>query len=217
MPVFDSGDGQQILHQPDQPDGVLVNIRQDGLLVRCLHGLAVGQQILRVAGDGGQGRTQVVGDGAQKVGPELFVFCQDGGFLLLAGILPAFNGQGPFSQDGVEDAAFQRLQGAAVNQNISEFLPGAVQGKALGNPIGGKIEGLLLRDPADGFPAGTPQDNGAIEQLQELTGNYLQNLGLVLRLIQLLGGFQQHLGPPGGLGGALCQHRQAVGQGAGEQ
>ena len=65
VPFLDSGHRQQILHQIVKPRRIVVDVAVH--LIPGLRGqaFAVRQQNARVAGDGGQRRAQVVGDGAQ--------------------------------------------------------------------------------------------------------------------------------------------------------
>ena len=149
LPVFDAGDGQQILHQMDEPLGIVVDVREDLLPGRGVQLLIVGEQVAGVAGDGGQRRPDVVGDGPQKVRPQLFVVGEDGGLLLLGGVAKALQSQGTFPQDGHEHAVFEGLEGPFVHLDADDPVAMVVDAD-------GMVEGLglavLLRAAARDAP-----------------------------------------------------------------
>ena len=68
--VADAGDGEQVFHHADQPLGVVPGVCQQGLLLR-LGEVWIFQHGGGGADDGGQGRADVVGDGAEQIRPHL--------------------------------------------------------------------------------------------------------------------------------------------------
>ena len=62
LPFLDFCDGQQILHQIDEPHGVVVDVRKGLHPFLLVHFLIAGQQAARVAGNGSQRGTQIVGN-----------------------------------------------------------------------------------------------------------------------------------------------------------
>ena len=68
-PVLKPGDGQQILHQIEQPHGVVVYGGEKALPLFRLQLVGTLHQNVGIAGDAGEGCPQVVGDGPQQIGP----------------------------------------------------------------------------------------------------------------------------------------------------
>ncbi len=66
----DAGDGQQVFHHAHQPIRVLPGLLQKDLLILLPH-LRVIQHQSNGAGNGGEGRAQIMGHGPQQVGPHL--------------------------------------------------------------------------------------------------------------------------------------------------
>ena len=66
--VLDAADSQKVLHQADQPDRVVVNIRIEPMPCLFLEVVARAEKIAGVSGYGSQRRAQIVGYGAQEIG-----------------------------------------------------------------------------------------------------------------------------------------------------
>ena len=109
--LHDSCDGQHVLHQVVEPFGVVVDIRVHSVPLGIGEGMCIIHQDGGIAGDGGQGGAQVVGDGAQKVCPDALVARLQGGLLLLPLVPPARQHQGALAQDGQEQTVFKGRRG----------------------------------------------------------------------------------------------------------
>lgn len=71
--VFQPGDGKQIFHKLDEPHGVVVDIGIQALFFRLIQHAGILHQYARVARDAGERGSQVMGDGAQQVRPQLLL------------------------------------------------------------------------------------------------------------------------------------------------
>ena len=71
--VFQPGDGKQIFHKLDEPHGVVVDIGIQALFFRLIQHARMLHQYARVARDAGERGSQVMGDGAQQVRPQLLL------------------------------------------------------------------------------------------------------------------------------------------------
>ena len=108
--ILNARNGEQILHQIDQPHGFIEDIRIELTAGGFINDLFTGEQYAGIAGDGGQGRAQIVGDGAQEVCAQLLIFGEDGSLLLFSGILFIFQRQRALAQHGQQHAVFKGIQ-----------------------------------------------------------------------------------------------------------
>ena len=136
LTALNAGDSQQIFHQIDQPHGVVIDICKGLLPQVVVHLPVVCQKISGAAGDGGQGCAQVVGDGAQQIGPELLVLGKNRGGLLLPGVADVFNGQGAFAQNGQQNAVFEGVQTGTIHGNAHHAADVAVHPDGKIQPVG---------------------------------------------------------------------------------
>ncbi|MNV97503.1 hypothetical protein D3C71_1926310 [compost metagenome] len=87
--VFNPGNGQEILHQMDQPNRVIVNIGIQAPFLLLIQNLGIADENACIAGNTSQGSPQVMGNTAQQVCPQLLLLNLHGAFLLLL-IQPCF-------------------------------------------------------------------------------------------------------------------------------
>ena len=110
LSTFNSGDGQEVFYQIDQPHGIIIYIRKSPFSCVIVHFLIVGQQVVGISGNGSQRRTQIVRNSPKQIGPKLLILCQDRGFFFFAGILDVFLCQGALAQDGQQNTVFKGIQ-----------------------------------------------------------------------------------------------------------
>ena len=109
-PVFDSGDGKQILRQIDQPHGIVIDGTVHFLFSIFIQRNAFFHQHTGVAADGGQRCAQIVGNGPQQVGPQLFTLGFHLGGLLFSAQFAALQNQAAFVQHGDHQVFFKSIQ-----------------------------------------------------------------------------------------------------------
>ena len=232
--VLDAGDGQQILHQIDEPLGVIVHRRRQTAPLVGGEGLAPLHQDGRVAGNAGERRAQVVGDAAQQVRPQRLL---PGGLLhllLFAHHRVFFQGETALVQDGEHEGFFkavrravlvhrkahggQRPAGAAHRQIQAPGLwlvgGGAPRVVVVGqHPAGQRLLALGgeggqvgpgLHRIGPGRAVRQIKHHVTFQKLAQLVGGGVQNMAGVLRLLELLAGLQENLGAVG-LAGALLR------------
>ena len=73
--------GKQIFYQVFQPHGIVVDILVQSSFCICVQLVTVGKENAGCPGNGSQGSTEIVGDGAEQIGAQLFVLCQQSGLL----------------------------------------------------------------------------------------------------------------------------------------
>ena len=110
--ILQSADRQQIFHQVDQPHRIVVDVHAHLLFGLCVKQIPIGEQIACIPGDRSQRGAQVVGDGPEQVGAQLFIFRQYSGSFLLLQILLVFQSEGAFPQDREQDAGLEGVQRA---------------------------------------------------------------------------------------------------------
>ena len=203
--LLNPGDGQQIFHQIIKPLGIVVDVAVH--LVPGVRGQALraGKQDTGIAGDGGEGGAQVVGYGAQQIGPELFVLGQQLGLLLLPGVAAVFQHQRALAQNGQKDAVFKGLHRLGSGDADAAVEP-------VVDPDGVAEGGIIRRGILPGVHGDLP-----VQQLVQLGAGHLKNGLLGLGLLQHLVGFQQQIGAVGGPGGLGDLTFQLVRQGAHHQ
>ena len=89
-----------------------VDVHAHLLFGLCVKQIPIGEQIACIPGDRSQRGAQVVGDGPEQVGAQLFIFRQDSGSFLLLQILLVFQSEGAFPQDREQDAGLEGVQRA---------------------------------------------------------------------------------------------------------
>ena len=98
--VFNPAYCEQVFDKAGQPDGVVIDVGIELPADRLVKLVSGTQEIAGVAGDGSQGRAQVVGDGAQQISTQLFVSAAEH-FLLLFSLDPfLLKCHGALSEDG---------------------------------------------------------------------------------------------------------------------
>ena len=140
------GDGQQILHQTDQPLGVVEDVCEDAAPCGLVQQLVIAEQIAGIAGNGGQRGAQVVRDGTQQVGAELFVLGQDCGQLLLFGVAAVVDGQRAFTQYGKQHAVFKVIQRLSLHMDAHHAIDSAVDAD-------GQVQAFCIAEHAGGSAA----------------------------------------------------------------
>ena len=153
--LLDARDRQQVFHQIDQPHGIVVDVRVELLLGGLVEVICAGQQVACVSRDGGQRRAQVVGDGAQQVGPQLLVLGQDGRGLLLPGVLFVLQRQRTLAQHGQQHAVFKGAQRLPMDRDAHHAVhvlvhaDGQIQAPRSGEAVrGGAGVLVVLQHPA---------------------------------------------------------------------
>ena len=118
--LLDPCDRQEVFHQASEPLRVVVDIGK-GLYPRLLiQFVVVRQQIARVARNGGQRRAEVVGDGAQHVGPHLLVSGHYGSALFLLCVAAVVYRQRAFAENGKQHAVFKGIQRSGADPDADD-------------------------------------------------------------------------------------------------
>ena len=111
--LFDFSDRKEIFHQIMEPCGIIVNIAVHLLSAFCIQTLTIGEKNTGIAGYGSERCTQIVGNGAQKIGSQLFVFRLELGFFLLLCVSAVFQSQRTFTQNRQQHAVSKASSGSA--------------------------------------------------------------------------------------------------------
>ncbi len=72
--LIDSGDGQKIFHHIEKPVGILADMADQLQLFRLVKLCVVVDISGAVADNAGEGRAQIMGNGAEQIGPHFFLF-----------------------------------------------------------------------------------------------------------------------------------------------
>ena len=202
---LDPGHRQQILHQIVKPRRIIVDVT-----VHLISGLwgqafAVGQQHAGVAGDRGQRRSKVMGNGTQQIGAEFFILSQQLSLLLLPGVAHIFQRQRALSQYRQQDTVFKGFQGfRAFHDHAAVNLSSRFDQVDGGIPL-----------PAGG-DAGMHRQR-SVRQLMQLGLGRPEDFLLRCSLLQHLIGLEQQVGSVGCPGGLLDLAFETVRQGAHNQ
>ena len=234
------GHRQQVFHQTDEPHSIVINIGVDLLLGLLVNGSAVGHEVAGIAGNGGQGGAQIVGDGAQQVCPELLALGQEGGLLFFPGNPFVVHGQGAFAKHRQYHAAFEALEGVSRSPDGNgtvDPVPGT-DGKTDG--VGGLLPGAPYEDraqrgavflrngPGSSLPLGPEQPavfrtaacrtdpHRAVQEPGKLPADARKNVRLGGGFLQKLAGLKQHLTAESGAGGFPGVVPELARQGPGE-
>ena len=108
---------QEILHQVDEPYRILINIRIQPLLRLLIKLPAVGKKVAGIAGNRGERRSEIMGNGAEKVGAEPFILRCNCRLLLLPNILLILQRKGALPQKGQKNAGLKLIQSPLLGPN----------------------------------------------------------------------------------------------------
>ena len=181
--VLQLGDGQQVLHRGGEPGGVRADVRGKLCALPLRENGRVGEKHVRVAGDGGERRAQVVGDRTQEVGPELLVLGRDGRALALLEGGAAREGKRRLAGDGRGYVGLVVAEGRLVDVDGQHSCHhGLRRGAALGGScvcrlgrlvVDGEVDaaGELRRDLA---AQGRPHVGAAVQQRGQRRGKLLR-------------------------------------------
>ena len=114
--VFNPGDGEQVFHKVNEPKGIVVDRGIELFAFFRPQAFSVCHQNPGVAGNGGQRRAQIVGDGAQEIGAQLLVFCKNSGLLPFPYSAFIFKCECAFPEDGQDNAVFKGVERRLAGQ-----------------------------------------------------------------------------------------------------
>ena len=129
--VLELGHGEEVLDGAVEPLGVVVDVGDELGLALLGERLGRCEQDVGVAGDGGQGRPEVMRDRPQQIGPELLVLGEDRRLLALADRPLALERDGRLADHGEAGRLLLLVEGLAAGHDAhdAEGLVGGVDGQ----------------------------------------------------------------------------------------
>ena len=97
-------DRKQIFNKPDQPLGIVVNVRKNLFPCLIIQYIIAVQQCVGISGNRGQRRSQIVGNGTKEVGTKLFILCKNRSFFFFISISQAFQSQSALTKNRKKNA-----------------------------------------------------------------------------------------------------------------